>query len=258
MSWLVLSLAVVCALFFPAFAGGYPNGTGMYVTDTGPFCASCHSAARAEYMPELPPEAARSETPEAKHYGLVRSPAVPNPYMELTGVQKEELIKAARMIDRASSVSVKAPKRARAGEEIEVTVKARGGNGPVVGVMLVDRAVRFQARPVSADGWKIEGEPAVRGQGGSLQDTWVKRRLSSMGLKSNLNFILVFDQKFDPDEDIFPEAEVTYRLRAPREPGKYALTAAFLYGTENTDRAAFFQRPSGRILFSKTAEVVVE
>ena len=41
-------------------------------------------------------------------------------------------------------------------------------------------------------------------------------------------------------------------------PGTYSLTAAFLYGTENADKAGFFQRPSGRILFSEEMKVQVE
>ena len=68
-----LLITLVAALFTPVLAFGYPNGTGMYVTDTGPFCASCHSAAKAEYMPELEKEAAQKETAEFKHYGLVMS-----------------------------------------------------------------------------------------------------------------------------------------------------------------------------------------
>ncbi len=40
--------------------------------------------------------------------------------------------------------------------------------------------------------------------------------------------------------------------------GAYSLTAVFLFGTENTDRAGFIQRPSGRILFSQPITVTVD
>lgn len=244
------------SLLIPAAAYAYPNGTAMYVTDTGPFCASCHSAAKAEYMPELPPDAARGETPEQKHYGLVRMPAMPSPYAELTQGQKDEVIRTAQRIDRNSSVAVSAPASVKAGSEVRVVVKAKGGNGPVIGIMLVDRALRYQARPVSADGWAITGEPEVRGQDGSLQRNWLDRRIKD--LRRNLNFVLVFDQRFDPEKGVYPSGEVAYTLKAPAERGVYTLTAAFLYGTENTDRAGFFQRPSGRILFSDEVKVLVE
>jgi len=226
-----------------------------YVTDTGPFCASCHSAAKAEYMPEVPGKYAESETPGQKHYGLVNAMLPPSPYLELSKDQKEAVINEAKLIDRNSSVTIEAPPRAGAGEEIEVTVKATGGNGPVICVMLVDRALRFQARPVSSSGWMIKGEPEVRGRDGKVQSDWLDRR--GEGLARNLNFITVTGVEYDPDKKVFPSGQVTWTLRAPTEPGTYTLTAAFLYGTENSETAGYFQRPSGRILFSKEVKVRV-
>lgn len=246
--------ALLLALLVPAAAFAYPNGTQQYLTDTGPFCASCHSSVRAEYMPELPPDMAGREVAEAKHYGLVRMPSPPSPYMELTPEEKEELIRKAKLIDANSSVTLSAPARLKAGQEATVTVKARGGNGPVICVMLVDGASRFQSRPVASTGWLIVGAPEVRGQGGLAQTTWLDKRAS--GTAKNLNFITIFDQKFDLDKKLFPEGTVTYKVKAPSSPGVYKLAAAFLYGTENAVTSSFFQRPSGRILFS--AEVAVE
>lgn len=246
----------IAGLFVPALAGAYPNGTPMYVTDTGPYCASCHSAVKAVYMPELPPEAADKETAEMKHYGLVRAPSPLSPYFELTPEQKDNVIKTAKFIDSNSSVTVEAPAKAKAGAEIKVVVRAKGGNGPVVGIMLVDRALRFQARPVSADGWVIAGEPVVKGQDDKAQNTWAEKRIK--GLKRNLNFVLAFGEKFDEAKKILPSAEVVYTLKAPSEKGVYTVTAAFLYGTENVGNAGFFQRPSGRILFSDEHKIEVE
>lgn len=246
----------MAAVLLPCAALGYPNGPGIYLTDTGPFCASCHSAAKAEYMPELPSDAAQKEIPENKHYGLVRLIAPVSPYAELTDEQKEKVIKTAKQIDANSSVAISAPSRVKAGSEIKVTLKAKGGNGPTICVMLVDRALRYQARPVASDGWTIVGEPLVKGQDGAPQKTWLDRRIP--GLKKNLNFIMIFDQKFDLEKNIFPSGEVTYTLKSPSEKGTYTLAAAFLYGTENTEKAGVFARPSGRILFSDELKIEVE
>lgn len=243
-------------LLMPCLSHAYPNGTLMYVTDMLPACASCHSAAKAEYMPELPADMARNEMPELKHYGLVRMPSMPSPYLELTEEQKDRIIKEAKAIDANSAATVSAPARAKKGENIKVTVRARGGDGPVIGLMLVDKPLRFQARPVQSDGWMMMDEPVVKGQDGKIQTAWLERRIR--GLKRNLNFVLVMDQKFDPGKGVFPSGEVAYTLKAPSVPGTYSLTAAFLYGTENADKAGFFQRPSGRILFSDEMKIEVE
>lgn len=98
-----------------------------------------------------------------KHYGLVRMPSMPSPYLELTEEQKEKIIKEAKAIDANSTVTISAPAKVKRGEEIKVTVKARGGDGPVIGLMLVDKPLRFQARPVQSDGWMIMDEPVVKG-----------------------------------------------------------------------------------------------
>ncbi|MBW7957498.1 MAG: hypothetical protein H3C68_06345 [Deltaproteobacteria bacterium] len=244
------------AVAAPSAAFAYPNGTPMYLTDTGPFCASCHSAMKAEYMPEVPPDLAKIEGPLAKHYGLVRAKLPPSPYIELTDEEKEEVIRVARLIDSRSSVTISAPESVKAGAEMIVEVKARGGNGPVIGIMLVDRALRFQSRPVSSAGWQVMGEPEVRGQDGKPQRSWFEKR--SEGLPTNLNYVAIEGQSFDLERDSLPGGTVTYRLKAPLSPGVYTLAAAFLYGTENTDKAGFFQRPSGRILFSEEIRIRVE
>lgn len=243
-------------LFVSSIAYAYPNGTLQYLTDTGPFCASCHSAVKTEYMPELPPDAAARETPENKHYGLIKMPAQPSPYLELTQEQKDKLINEAKRIDSSSSVKISAPASVKAGGEIKVTVNAKGGNGPVICIMLVDRALRFQSRPISSDGWTITGEPEVKGQGGKAQTAWLDRR--ARGLKRNLNYVAIENQAFDPEKGVYPEGTVIYTLKAPAQTGAFTVCAAFLYGTENADSAAFFQRPSGRILFSEELKITVE
>ena len=250
------TLIILSALLIPSLSPAYPGGTLMYVTDMVPACASCHSAAKAEYMPELPPEVAEKETAEYKHYGLVRMPAPPSPYMELTDDQKEKVIREAKNIDTNSSISITAPARVKKGEDFKVSIKVKGGDGPVICVMLVDRPLRFQARPASSEGWMILDEPVVKGQDGKVQTAWFDKRIK--GLKRNLNFTIIMDEKLDLEKGIFPTGEIVYTLKAPSTSGTYSLTAAFLYGTENTEKAGFFQRPSGRILFSEEKKVHVE
>jgi len=246
----------MAVFLIPEISFSYPNGTPLYVTDMAPFCASCHSSARSEYTPELPADFSRREIAENKHYALIRTQSMPSPYMELTNEQKEGIIREAQMIDSTSSVSVDAPSKVKAGEIITVRVSVKGGNGPVIGVMLVDRHFRNQARPITSDGWIIVEEPEIKGQDGKVQKTWLNKRIE--GLKKNINYVMIMDQKFDKEKLLFPSGEITYLLKAPNKPGIYSLTAAFLYGTENTDKAGFFQRPSGRILFSDEMKIKVE
>ena len=242
----------LCTLFaasLPVLAHAYPNGPTHYVTDMMPACASCHAVHDQATMPEMPDVYAEGELAENKHYGSVRAQLPPSPYLELTEEEKASLIQEAQQIDKNASVTINAPAEVDQGTKVTVTIKARGGNGPAIGLMLVDKPYRFQARPVIADGWRVVGEPQIKGQGGEAQTTWLDKRLE--GTPRNLSFILVMDQRYDPAKDLLPEAEITYTLIAPVNPGDYTLTAAFLYGTENATHAGFFQRPSGRLMFSE-------
>ncbi|MEK6790246.1 MAG: hypothetical protein AABY45_00920 [Deltaproteobacteria bacterium] len=252
----LLPLAMlVGVVVLPSISFGYPNGTPMYVTDAAPFCAACHSAVKATYMSEMPQEAAVKELPENKHYGMVMAPGQ-TPYAELTEEQKKKVLDDAKKIDSNSSVAINAPAKVKAGKEFKVIVKAKGGNGPVIGIMLLDKASRYQSRPIAASGFYITGEPEVKGQDNQIQKTWLDRRQA--GMKRNLNYIVVEKQRFDIDKGVWPTAEVTYALLAPIAPGAYTITAAFLYGTENVEKAGFMQRPSGRILFSDETAIMVE
>lgn len=249
------ALCALLVLVFSREAPAYPNGPTQYATDMLPACASCHAVRDSATMPEMPAALAQRELPESKHYGLVRAQQPPSPYLELTDEQKARLIQEAEQIDRDASVRIDAPNEVKRGENITLTIKARGGNGPAIGLMLVDRPYRYQARAATADGWVIVGPPRVRGQGGKEQTTWLDKRIK--GTPRNLSFILVMDQRYDPDKGAMPEGEITYTLTAPDMVGDYTLTAAFLYGTENTSHAGFFQRPSGRILFSEPHRIRV-
>lgn len=252
----LLFLAGVVLLTTAGTVYGYPNGTPLYVTDATPSCASCHAVAKATYMPELPDQMSAKETAAHKHYALIRAELPPSPYLELTKDRKEKIIRDAQQIDALASVTINVPLRVKKNTEILATVRFKGGNGPAVGIMLVDKPLRYQARPVAAEGWGIVGEPIVEEQEGYIQKTWLERRVS--GTKRNLNHVQVLDQKMDRESGVFPAGTVAFTLRAPDFPGTYSLTAAFLYGTENADTAGFFQRPSGRILFSDEMKIVVE
>ncbi len=236
------------SMALPLSVHAYPNGPGHYVTDMLPACASCHAVRNKSTMPEMPDAFAESELPASKHFGAVRSQQPPSPYLELTEEEKTRIIQEAEQIDQNSSVTISGPTEVKQGTKVTVTIKARGGNGPAIGLMLVDKPYRYQARPVTADGWQIVDEPQVKGQGGKVQMTWLDKRIE--GTPRNLGFILVMDQRYDPENDLLPEGEITYTLIAPVKPGDYTLTAAFLYGTEDASHAGVFQRPSGRLMFS--------
>ena len=242
---------VIATLGLAGSAAAYPNGTLHYVTDMVPACASCHSILDAGTMPEAPAETARAELAANKHVGAIRKGVFPL-YSELDEGMREALVREVARYDGEAEVSVSAPENAGRGEELRVEVKYKGGNGPVVGIMLVDRALRNQARPIQALGWRIL---RVAAQTSSGQDAsgWFARRVGRQ--KDDLNFVLLPAVRTTPGPP--PSGIVTFELRAPSEIGTYPVTAVFLYGTENTDRAGFFQRPSGRTAFSATSEVAV-
>lgn len=244
----------LCAVMSVAHA--YPNGTPHYVTDMVPACASCHAARYATSMPGIPDRLAKQELIEQKHYAQIERDLPPSPYLELSETRRMQLLEAVRKIDEGAKVVMEAPETVKPGGEFKVIVRAVGGNGPAIGIMLLDRPLRFQALPATAVGWTLTQPPEVRGQGGELQNEWLDRRLE--GLPRTLTYVMVTGQRHDPGEGIQPEGEVTFTLRAPQKPGTYPLAAAFLYGTENTNAAGVFQRASGRILFTEQAEITVE
>ncbi|GAB4269230.1 MAG: hypothetical protein Kow0092_23220 [Deferrisomatales bacterium] len=235
-------------------AGGalaYPNGTPFYVTDLVPACAACHSVLDPATMPELPAERAAAEVAAQKHLSAVRAGAFPI-YSELDEGQREALAAEIEGYDREARVELQLEPTVRAGRTVQARVSYRGGNGPVVGVLLVDRPLRYQARPAQALGWRIL-EARARTADGQSADRWFARRVEPRS--ADLNFVTVPAPR--PPGAPAPSGTVTFTLRAPPEPGVYPLTAVLLYGTENTDRNAFLQRPSGRILFSAPVTVRV-
>src|SRR3989454_12537976 len=163
---LTLSLVMIGA----AVALADPYGPPYAVTDMAPFCATCHASASPAQLQGLPADVAASETIDGKHLSRIKTDPA---YRDLSPADREQLIAAIKWVDEQASVTIKAPFQARRNSQIEVTVVTRGGAGPVVGVSLVDSAIRYQARPISSSGFKVVApalvagpERGARGQGG--------------------------------------------------------------------------------------------
>jgi len=102
----------------------------------------------------------------------------------------------------------------------------------VVGVSLVDSAIRYQARPISSSGFKVVGPALVRAR---TATTDAVARTPAPGSGHGLN---PHDHRHegDPVTESGRRDRTTWVLRTPPEPGSYSLTAAFYYGTEKGRR----------------------
>ncbi len=249
-----------------SFPGGGPGFGLLPVTDATPSCAGCHAINKAEYLRDVPPDSplnATNQLMSEKHYRAIEQGA--DAYKLLNAAEREKLLKQVRLVDQNSSISMKAPKEVAKGKTIKVEISAKGGIGPGSSVMLVDNNLRMQARPVQGNGWLITGPPEVIGPDGKPQTFWVDKRFT--GLEKNVNFVVVGGGA-DVEKGSYPNWKVTYTLQAPSKAGKYSLTAAFLYGTEEPNEhkekgkwtlpPGGITAPSGRILFSEVVEVQVK
>jgi len=85
----------------------------------------------------------------------------------LEPAKRKELLEQAKKLDQNSSVQLEASAPTVApGGNLAVTVTTKGGIGPVVGIMLLDEPLRFQARPIQGTGWFIVSAPEVIGPDG--------------------------------------------------------------------------------------------
>ena len=261
----VASLGLALVVTFPHAAWGFPAFQRLpSVSDGEPFCAACHSSVDASYHPELSPEASQAEVYTTKHYKALEDGL--GGYKPLEPEQRKQLLEQAKKMDQNSSVKLEASAPTVApGGTITVTVNTKGGIGPVVGIMLLDEPLRYQARPIQGTGWFITSAPEVIGADGKPQSKWLDRRINKQ--QTNLNFILVYDIASDPAKDMYATTRVSYRLKAPATPGEYPITAAFLYGTgeANEMKSGKYENPpgggtapSGRIQFSNTVKVRVQ
>jgi cytochrome c553 len=262
----VASLGLALVVTFPPAAWSYASFQRLpNVSDAEPFCAGCHASVDASYHPELPPEASQAQVYTTKHYKALEEGSFPG-YKALEPEQRKQLLDQAKKMDQNSSVKLEASAPTVApGGNLTVTVTTKGGIGPVVGIMLLDEPLRYQARPLQGTGWFIAGPPEVIGADGKPQSKWLDRRFNKQ--QTNLNFVLVYDIASDPAKDMYATTRVSYVLKAPSTPGEYPMTAAFLYGTAeaNEMKSGKYEdppggngAPSGRIQFSNTVKVRVQ
>src|SRR3989454_10643118 len=173
-----LSLVMIGA----AVALADPYGPPYAVTDMAPFCATCHASASPAQLQGLPADVAAGETIDGKHLSRIKTDPA---YRDLSPADREQLIAAIKWVDEQASVTIKAPFQARRNSQIEVTVVTRGGAGPVVGVSLVDSAIRYQARPISSSGFKVVGPALVAGPDRETQGDGGRRRRPGGGTGSH-------------------------------------------------------------------------
>jgi hypothetical protein len=222
------SLSVLALLLAPALSFAYPGGTPDFVTDVAPFCAGCHSSTSPDQLAGVPASRAEDEQVESKHIAKIRAARPDSPYAKLTEQQRAELIAGIQKIDQGSRVEIRAPSSLTTGQEFDVTVKATGGAGPVIGLALVDSGQRFRARPAASAGWHVLAPPKVMGPDGKPQTQFTEKRADGAGI----SYVNVSGVTADPQAGKLSTVSVTWRLRAPDRAGSYPLAAVFLYGTE--------------------------
>ncbi len=251
----------------PIAAAAYPGGTPAFQTDAAPFCASCHSSRSAEMLAGAPGGGAEEELEANKHFPLVEVGV--GGYEDLDPAQRTELIRQLRALDDASTITLEAPDKVLPGELFDVQVSVTGGAGPALGVALVDGDHRWLARPAPGVGWFVVGPPEIRGQDGEVQAEWLARRAESLG--RNLSYVNVTGIASDASKGDWAHARVSWKLRAPTEPGTYPLGAVYWYGTEKGTPLGYkvdpirgkqvrggFTGHSGRILFAPLLGITVE
>ena len=116
------------------------------------------------------------------------------PYQAMSPADRQKLLADVKTMDQNASVTISVPQSLRPGQEAQITAQVKGGHG-IVGVLLVDTDLRFQARPLQSDGWLIVGAPKIWGTDGKEQTRWVDSR--APGLKKNLNSAIIFGQVSD-------------------------------------------------------------
>ncbi|MEE8423547.1 MAG: hypothetical protein V3S49_03315 [Thermodesulfobacteriota bacterium] len=243
----------------------YPGGPPVQVANGGPYCASCHSSLQANTVRELPEKKIDEILAKNRHYMAIEKGL--KKYESLSPEVRKELVKDVMAIDNNTSIKLEAPDIVGAGETFKVTVKTRGGGGPVIGVMLLDSDLRYQSSPPQTVGWSIVSPPEVIGPDGKKQTKWIDKRHNDV--TKNINFVVVYGVESDPRKGSYPEVEVTYMLKAPALEGKLPLSAAILYGTETASPVGFkeeiwgkvpvggFTAASGRIVFTEMKRITV-
>ena len=265
-SWIfAISLALPFLWALPSLA--YPGGTPAFQTDAAPYCAGCHSSRSLEALAGANGDRATKELAANKHLALIEAGS--GGYESLSPEDRAQLVQHVQALDAASTVKVRVLPKATPGEEVTVKVQLTGGAGPVIGVALVDRAHRWQARPIPGSGWQVVGQPRILGQDFQEQTEWLERRPEAAG--RNLSFVNVTGISSNAATGEWARAEVVWTLRAPTKPGSYPIFGAFWYGTEKASPLGVIEDPirgrllrggfsggSGRVLFSEPVVVKVQ
>jgi hypothetical protein len=238
---LLALVAGATAALRPPEARAYANGVPAFVTDLAPYCAGCHSSRDRAELREMALAHQESQLMVNKHYGALERGA--GPYGQLSEQERLSILEDVKLVDENTTIEVIGPREAKAGEAIEVTVRVRGGGGPLIGVLLVDADYRYQARPLPSSGWAVIQAPRVIGPDGQDQRDWVQLR--APGLRNNLSFVQVTGVTCDLGAKTFPESRVIWQLRAPREGGNYPIVACLLYGTEKAAARGWRELPNG-------------
>jgi hypothetical protein len=236
----------VFALLWPLSvppAHAYVGGPLRNVTDLAPTCAGCHSSFTRDQLRNEPEAFASGQVKETKHYKAIEEGS--GPYEKMSPADRQKLLADVKVMDENAAITLNAPASLRPGQEAQITVTVKGGQG-VVGVWLVDTDIRFQARPIQGDGWVIVGAPKIWGSDGQEQTKWADSRAA--GLKKNLNSAIIFDQKTDLAAKKFADGKVVWTIKAPQEPGTYSVTAAFHFGAERASSVGTVTTPTGQVL----------
>lgn len=263
-----LTVLALAASALASTAHAYPGGTPAYVTDVAPYCAGCHSSASEDQFEGVPPTRAAAELAANKHLAKIKSPGADSPYAKLSEKERAELLAGVQKIDASSSVKLSVPGSVKAGSEVEVTVEAKGGSAPVLGIALVDSNQRFQAAPATARGWLVLEKPKVTGPDGQVQTKFTDGR--NPALPPGITYVNVYGISADPTAGKFSTVKVSWKLRAPAQAGSVPLAAVLFYGTEVSSPHGGVETPygkspigeftgsSGRIAFSEVQKVTVQ
>jgi hypothetical protein len=253
---------------WPALALAYPGGTPNFVTDVAPFCASCHSSVSGDQLQGVPEQRVQGELAPAKHLAKIRAARDDSPYAALDETRRAALIRGIEAIDAASRVEIAAPAALKPGQVFEVTVSAVGGGGPVAGLALLDSDQRWQARPATSAGWRVLERPVVLGPDGNPQTRFTDGR--NPALAPGITYVNVYGIAADTAQNRYSKVSVTWRLKAPEQPGSYPLAAVFLYGTEKGSPngavetiqgkapVGGFGANAGRVRFSDVLQISVQ
>jgi len=246
-----LRIAAVALLVLASIASfasrpdAYPGGTPRAVTNAAPYCATCHSSVNAQQLREMPADASGGLLIENRHYSAITNGD--ERYQKLEPADRQKLLDAIKAMDANCKVELAvSAAKVKASGTITVTVTTHGGAGPVVGVMLTDNDLRFQAGPVQAQGFVITKAPDVTGPDGKPQTKFLDGRASE--LTKNINYVNIQDVQSDPAAGTYPTCKVVWTLAAPAKPGEYTISAAFLYGTEKASPLGRVEAPGGRVL----------